>query len=788
MILYRQVRTVKSGQVERFEINYTPEPQDATKDGTIKGPGDVQGPGIVQSLWVKVKNVEPLPMRAAFIAGPYLLYVDCRSDDYNMKEKCFITANQPKFESQLQPGKSFYSELSCHTFKDTYKWTVDVVSQMIFNSNMEINFEITIGTSKETLHDAAFSDKKVPNSDRIGTFTALNVLRVCELDTYDLWNLPVPNPQKPIHLVILTHGLHSNVSADMLYLKEQIDSTSASPDSKENVIVKGYFGNICKTERGIKYLGSRVAEFVIDLVTNNELFNDNKVTKISFVGHSLGGLVQTFAIAYLQNNFPWFFQKIRPINFITIASPMLGASNDNPIYVNLALLAGIVGKTGQDLSLRFTEDSAKPLLLLLPSGPTHQILKRFLRRTVYANTANDGVVPLRTSALLYLDYDGLSSVLSEQAINSHHISKGHLDKIPDDECADNSNLSFLPQPVQMFLAKFLPQKQKEQAEDTKEQDDNGEVDDDPATSTKKLLKRIEGLPKSSVFETASSLILPPLPQMSYIVNPEERENAIIYDKVYTEEDLPPRDEADLVDDKARHIPRTEGINPVINKEVTIDPSDTTAMSQSDSVLSETAKVSDSQVTKFRKRLFSTIDFQDFEKIEEEIAREYHKAMSWRKVLVRLRPDAHNSIIVRRRFANAYGWPVIEHLVNNHFGKEEEEVANARWRLDSIGLLDNDSLSEDIGLNGILSRDLISKENKNIEMMSKKEDTHQWINTKDEESFFSVGPAGMISDVSEMVGNLRDQWYNTQASRLQNKESESKEYESDLKGGLMGDFI
>ncbi|KFY53017.1 hypothetical protein V497_08412, partial [Pseudogymnoascus sp. VKM F-4516 (FW-969)] len=48
------------------------------------------------------------------------------------------------------------------------------------------------------------------------------------------------------------------------------------------------------------------------------------------------------------------------------------------------------------------------------------------------------------------------------------------------------------------------------------------------------------------------------------------------------------------------------------------------------------------------------------------ARAYHRDLSWRKVLVRLEPDAHNNIIVRRKFANAYGWPVVQHLVDTHF--------------------------------------------------------------------------------------------------------------------------
>ncbi|KFZ06577.1 hypothetical protein V502_09900, partial [Pseudogymnoascus sp. VKM F-4520 (FW-2644)] len=54
------------------------------------------------------------------------------------------------------------------------------------------------------------------------------------------------------------------------------------------------------------------------------------------------------------------------------------------------------------------------------------------------------------------------------------------------------------------------------------------------------------------------------------------------------------------------------------------------------------------------------------KVEEKIARAYHRDLSWRKVLVRLEPDAHNNIIVRRKFANAYGWPVVQHLVDTHF--------------------------------------------------------------------------------------------------------------------------
>lgn len=69
------------------------------------------------------------------------------------------------------------------------------------------------------------------------------------------------------------------------------------------------------------------------------------------------------------------------------------------------------------------------------------------------------------------------------------------------------------------------------------------------------------------------------------------------------------------------------------------------------------------------------------RVEEKIARAYHKDLSWRKVLVRLEPDAHNNMIVRRMFANAYGWPVIKHLCDTHFAdtysaqtRDEDEPA------------------------------------------------------------------------------------------------------------------
>lgn len=747
-ILYREVKSLKLGDTNRFKVHYTPQ--------SLSNSIDQDEVRIPASLWIKIRNIEPLALRAAYIAGPYVLYVDCRPDAYDIHKNCFVTADQPVFEPQLLPGQSFYAQLNCHTVQDEYCWTIDVMSQIIFSHSMSVDYEITVGTSRSVLHDASIPDKKVANSDKQGTFVPTTYLNVTFQDTLDLWNLPVPDPNKEIHLVILTHGLHSNVSGDMFYLKEQIDRASEG----QNVVVKGYFGNIGKTERGIKYLGSRVAEYIIDLVANNETLK-GKVKKISFIGHSLGGLVQTFAIAYLQSNFPWFFSHIEPINFITLASPLLGVVHENPLYVKLALLAGIVGQTGRDLGLKFVEQDEKPLLLLLPTGPTHQVLRKFHRRTVYANLINDAIVPLRTSALLYLDYKGLSQVMSSSNLDDKKEQNDHTIPNSVSESGTGNEDWALLLSVQAVMSYFMPQKQ---ASGDKSADTTSVLNrfQTSALETEDPLKDkdiIRNLPKSSVFQIVSSLILPPSPTIKYITDPSSRENVVIHDKVYSEEDLPPSKEP-------KH-----------------------------SSSSKLESLSIGQKLNIHKRLLETIDYK-IEHLEEAIAREYHHKMTWRKVLLRLNIDAHNNIIVRRRFSNAHGWPVIDHLVENHFSEACSVKEPRRPHIDSP------NNEEEEGLLKILSRDRIAEQNKEIDEGIETTD-HAWVNSKEDKFYFKVGPSGFLNNLSDVVLNLKEQWTNygvkavteerkqesaSAGEPVESKQIESAEGDLGLKTSVMGGFI
>lgn len=728
-ILYHNKAALNVGQVLRYKITYTP--PDTMSDST-------------EPLWIKVKNLEVVALRAAYLAGPFILYVDVRPEDYDENKKVESLAEQPHYEPQLKAGQSFYAPLHIDSTprKRSYTWVVDVVSQIIFSISAQVQFEISVGFSKESLR--TITVKTPSNSTSTSSRTTFGPLPssgliVSSYDTLDLWSLPAPKLDKPLHLVIITHGLHSNTGADMLYAKEAIDK--AAQKSGENVIVRGYFGNVRKTEKGVRYLGRRLAEYIVnEAAPETPPPNTPPVAKISLIAHSLGGLVQTYAIAHIVTHHPEFFNRVEPINFIALASPFLGISNENPYYVKFALDIGFVGKSGQDLSLSksIIPGQQKPLLRILPTGPTHAILKRFKKLTLYANTVNDGIVPLRTSAILYLDWMALGQVdqvikqemqregeeevtepvhpheekkhchphhlhlhhhhegntgtgeitdvpLSERTLEDEPQDQPHSPRSPDnasivgeiperyDElpATELSNTSHdktasgmfglkasgdLFSPVQSMFSLFAPSAQRKPPKIYKHSQTlplagEGENEGDARASTSVASSSTEGVlntgdlygrneesdkkskrffrpyipPKTGVIESGVSVLLPPLPPDSFILDPSTRPKTIEHDRLYRDDDLPPR----------RFRKRTS------------------------SKLLLGQKKSDEVV--------------DRSKVEERIARDWHRDLTWRKVLVRLEPDAHNNIIVRRRFANSYGWPVIEHLVENHFGSASNDT-------------------------------------------------------------------------------------------------------------------
>ncbi|KAM0911104.1 hypothetical protein ACQ4PT_013702 [Festuca glaucescens] len=173
------------------------------------------------------------------------------------------------------------------------------------------------------------------------------------------------------------------------------------------------------------------------VVTVNGIVGRPELKKISFVAHSLGGLIARYAIALLyendiaaqtdcneecekdvndaRRNQPTGRGKIaglEPMNFITFATPHFGTRS----HKQMPLLRGsyrlekmafrmswIAGRSGKHLFLKDIEDEKPPLLLQMVTdyGDLHFIsaLRCFKRRVVYSNVCGDFVVGWRTSSI-----------------------------------------------------------------------------------------------------------------------------------------------------------------------------------------------------------------------------------------------------------------------------------------------------------------------------------------------------------------------------------------------------
>lgn len=744
--------------------------------------------------------------------------------------------------------------------RQSVTWVVEIMSQIIFSNTAAVNFEVLVGRDEKSVQlstggitgnnglpqpaqlqehrsSKARGDQVVASA---GIYSKSITLLVD--DTASLWNSPsfpsideakhaeTGSPQsveeqhsetlqedalegkkkKKVHLVVLSHGLHSNLGADMLYLKESIDASARKAreqtkqhrreskgadengddddDDDEQVIVRGFFGNAVRTERGIQYLGKRLAKYVLLMTYPDQSYTPAKsskdkglssqlaalklptghtrggsstpdshkeetdpdghayqITSISFIGHSLGGLIQTYAIAYIQKHSPQFFDRIKPVNFIAMASPFLGLSNENPVYVRFALDLGLVGRTGQDLGLSWTapkvrsgwgamiggkgeavksqgqsDPGTKPLLRILPCGPAHQILAKFQHRTIYSNVVNDGIVPLRTSSLLFLDWRGLdrvekarrdnglvgtmaewgwaeltgantksprsarspmgaegrnidnfeASVASSQQPSENEASREDVSRLSEqgqfrgnlethgrspglkhDGHEHLSQNSF--NPLASFVSLFRPKdknphghKQTRILKRSQTIPANSLDDPEPSTRPQGPDVRVHREsheddrsyvpPRTTFFESASDLLMPPLPPIEFLLDPAARPRTIFHDRIYHPDDIP----APL---------------PEKRRALTFGPS------QNKNPKTQAVPSAEPQAS------HNKDDPESGLRVEEKIARAYHRDLTWRKVLVRLEPDAHNNIIVRRMFTNAYGWPVVKHLVDTHFG-------------------------------------------------------------------------------------------------------------------------
>lgn len=160
------------------------------------------------------------------------------------------------------------------------------------------------------------------------------------------------------------------------------------------------------TYDGIELGAERVAKEIED--TLDELARDGyEIKKMSMVGYSLGGLVARYALGLLDSR--GWFDKIKPVNFTTFASPHLGVRTPLRSYANHiwnVLGARTLAMSGRQLFMidKF-RDTGRPLLSVLadPDSIFIHALKKFENRSLYTNIVNDRSAVYYTTAISRTD-------------------------------------------------------------------------------------------------------------------------------------------------------------------------------------------------------------------------------------------------------------------------------------------------------------------------------------------------------------------------------------------------
>uniref|UniRef100_A0A0D9VYH5 DUF676 domain-containing protein n=1 Tax=Leersia perrieri TaxID=77586 RepID=A0A0D9VYH5_9ORYZ len=189
----------------------------------------------------------------------------------------------------------------------------------------------------------------------------------------------------PTHLVVTVNGIVGSAENWRYAAKHFIKK------HPEDVVVHCSGCNAAaRTFDGVDVMGRRLAEEVLSVVKCRP-----ELRKISFVAHSLGGLIARYAIALLYENATQIdaheehekhvtdvssnqpidrgkIAGLEPINFITFATPHLGTRS----HKQIPLLGGsyklekmayriswIAGRSGKHLFLKDNEDGKPPLLL-----------------------------------------------------------------------------------------------------------------------------------------------------------------------------------------------------------------------------------------------------------------------------------------------------------------------------------------------------------------------------------------------------------------------------------------
>ncbi|KAD6119591.1 hypothetical protein E3N88_10862 [Mikania micrantha] len=229
----------------------------------------------------------------------------------------------------------------------------------------------------------------------------------------DMKSASTDNKHSPTHLVVMVNGLigsaHNWRYAAKQFLKNYPEDIIVHCNERNSSLL---------TFNGVDVMGNRLANEVTSVIKRHP-----NLQKISFIGHSLGGLIARYAIAklYTQDSTDNSCLEctssdriagLVPMNFITIATPHIGTGGhkqvpmfggSNTVEKVAHQISWVLGRTGRHLFLTDKSHGQPPLLLRMVTD--HEDLKffsalqSFRRHVVYANAHFDHIVGWSTSSI-----------------------------------------------------------------------------------------------------------------------------------------------------------------------------------------------------------------------------------------------------------------------------------------------------------------------------------------------------------------------------------------------------
>ncbi|KAI3411277.1 DUF676 domain-containing protein [Psidium guajava] len=236
----------------------------------------------------------------------------------------------------------------------------------------------------------------------------------------EVWSSKDSDSSSADHLVVMVNGILGS-AADWKFAAERFVRTL--PDK---VFVHCSERNVAKsTLDGVDVMGERLAEEVLEVINRKP-----NIRKISFVAHSVGGLVARYAIGKLYRPGKTKIMEdlsakkvveesrgtiggLEAVNFVTVATPHLGSRGNKQVPFLFGLTAIekvatcvihlIFKRTGRHLFLVDEDEGKPPLLRRLVEDtadyPFMSALGTFRRRVLYSNAGCDHIVGWRTSSI-----------------------------------------------------------------------------------------------------------------------------------------------------------------------------------------------------------------------------------------------------------------------------------------------------------------------------------------------------------------------------------------------------